>query len=123
MNTSRKKEIGLAVLVIAVGVAWLLNVWNVIPGVDWVWTGGLGVIGILTLALAGLNQLTVIIGPFIIIGLILSILRQTGRLSTNVEVPVLVIVFGALLLCSYLLRVPLPKYLQLSGTNDQNKFA
>jgi hypothetical protein len=58
MNTSRKKEIGLAVLVIAVGVAWLLNVWNVIPGVDWVWTGGLGVIGILTLALAGLEAVS-----------------------------------------------------------------
>ena len=123
MRTSKKKEIGIAISVIALGVAWLFNVWNVIPGVNWVWTSGLGVMGVLTFVLGGLNRLTVIVGPFLIIGSVLSIIRQTGHLSENIELPILVIVFGALLLCSYILNLPLPEYLQTIDENDGDKKA
>jgi len=35
MNES-KSMVAIAVLVIALGVAWLLNTLNVIPGIDWI---------------------------------------------------------------------------------------
>jgi hypothetical protein len=123
MNGPKKKEIGFAVLIIAVGIAWLLNVYNVLPGVDWIWSGGLAMLGLLVLAIGGLNQLTVIVGPFLIVASALSVLRQTGRLSTNVEVPMLVIVFGVLLLCSHILPLAPPKYLQGDNDDEQNKTA
>jgi hypothetical protein len=122
MNMSKQKEVAVAVLIIAVGVAWLLNVYGVIPGVNWIWSGGLAVVGVLTFAIGGLNQLTILVGPFLIFGSVLSILRQTGRLSSNIEVPILVIAFGVLLLCSHLLRLPLPKYLQTTR-DDHDKAA
>ncbi len=112
MTSTNRKGVAFAILIIAIGVAWLLNVYGVMPGVNWIWTGSLGVAGALILAFGGLNQLTVIVGPFLIAGSILSILRQVGRVSIDVEVPVLVICFGVLLLISYALRLPLPAYLR-----------
>jgi len=110
MNTSRKMII-LAVLVIALGIAWLLNTLDVIPGVDWLWTGGLGVAGILIMAANGINKLTFVIGPFLLVSSVFSILRQTGRLRTDIEMPVLFIIFGVLFLLSLLLPLPTPEFL------------
>lgn len=106
-------------LVIALGVAWLLNVYHVLPGVNWVWTGGLGVAGVLVLAISGINQLSVLVGPFLIAGSLLSILRQTGRLQLDLEVPILVICFGVLLFLTYVLRLPLPAYLKPTEEDKQ----
>lgn len=119
MNPSRKRGIALSILVVALGVAWLLNVYNVLPGVNWIWTGSLGVAGVLVFAVSGLNQLTVLVGPFLIAGSVLSILRQTGRLRLDLEVPILLICFGVLLFLSYVLRLPLPEYLKQAG--DEKK--
>jgi hypothetical protein len=100
-----------SVLVIALGTAWLLNTLNFIPGVDWLWTGGLGIAGILVLAINGINRFTFVIGPFLLITSVFSILRQTGRLRPNIEVPVLFIVFGVLLLLAMLLPLATPEFL------------
>ncbi len=86
-----KKPIVVSVLIIALGIAWLLNTLHVIPGVDWVWTLGLGISGVLVVAAGGLNKLTFVVGPFLIIASVLSVLRQTGVLRADIEVPVLVI--------------------------------
>jgi hypothetical protein len=99
-------------LIIAVGVGWLLNALGVLPTVNWLWTGGLGACGALILIAGGINQLTVVCGPFLLIASVLSVLRQTGKLSVNIEYPILFIAFGALLLLTYALRIPPPKYLQ-----------
>jgi hypothetical protein len=98
-----------AVLVIALGIAWLLNTLNVIPGVDWLWTGGLGVAGLLVLANKGFTKFTFVIGSFLLISSVCSILRQTGMLRPNIEMPVLFIVFGVLILVSVLLPLPTPE--------------
>jgi hypothetical protein len=119
MNSAQRKGVALSLLIVAIGVCWLLNVYAVIPGVNWIWTGGLAVAGVLVFALSALNQLTVIVGPFLILGSVLSILRQTGHPRIDLEVPILVIVFGILLLLSYVLRLPPPAYLQ--GSNSREK--
>jgi hypothetical protein len=110
----KKSKAGIVVptLIIALGIAWLLNTLHVLPGVDWMWTGGLGVCGILVVAIGGINKLSAVVGPFLLVGSVLSVLRQTGRLSVDIEMPVLFIVFGVLLLLAYLLPLPMPEFLQ-----------
>lgn len=100
------------ILVMGLGSAWLLNVLDVIPGVDWIWTVGLGMIGVLTLVFGGINRVSVVIGPFLMSASILSILRQTERITEKVEVPTLIIILGALIIVSYMLKVPMPDMLQ-----------
>ena len=119
----KKSKAGLIVplLVIGLGVAWLLTNLKILPGVDWVWTGGLGLCGILALALGGLNKFSVVVGPFLLIGSIFSILRQTGRLAADLELPILFIIFGVLLLLAYLLPLPLPEFLEPEDGPKGNK--
>jgi hypothetical protein len=105
------------VLVIVVGVTWLLNVLHVIPGVNWIWTAGLAAVGILTLAMGGINKLTVVVGPFFIAASVCSVLRQTGRLAVDIEIPILTIVLGCLLLLGQALDLPLPRLLR-SGDSE-----
>lgn len=109
--TSRKRFV-VPILVILLGVTWLLNVLKIIPGVDWIWTVGLAAVGILTLAVGGINKLTAVTGPFFIVASVCSILRQTGRLEIDREVPILTIVLGCLLLLVQLINLPLPEIMK-----------
>jgi len=112
-----RKRLVVPILIIVVGVAWLLNVMGVIPGVDWIWTGCLAAAGILTLALGGVNKLTVVVGPFLIVASVCSILRQTGRLPIDYEIPILTILIGCLLLLAYVLDLPTPDILKPDREN------
>lgn len=105
------KSVVISLLIIAVGIAWLLNTLRVIAGVDWIWTTALAAVGLLTLAWGRLNKFTFIMGLFLIIGSVFSVLRQTGALSVDVEVPLLVIVFGLLFLVAQLPMIPAPQTL------------
>src|SRR5438874_10498863 len=107
--SAKRRMIMVAVLVIALGTAWLLNTLNVISGVDWLWTGGLGVAGILVFAGKGITKFSFVIGSFLLIASACSILRQTGNLRPNIEIPALFIVFGVLILVSILLPLPGPE--------------
>ena len=102
----KSQSVAISLLVIAVGGAWLLNTMNVIPGVNWVWTVGLAASGILLLMLTGLNKLSVVVGPFLIVASVLSLLRQQGTLHIDREVPYLVIALGVLMLISTLSSLP-----------------
>lgn len=103
---TKKPAIAISLLIIALGSAWLLNVMGVIPGVDWVWVGSLGISGILLLALARLDRFNFVVGTSLLISSILSVLRQTGKLTVNIEAPVLFITLGLLLLLAHLLPIP-----------------
>ncbi len=105
---TRKSATAISLLIIALGVAWLLNVTKVIPRVDWVWVMGLGVSGILLLAFAQMDRFNFVIGVSLIVSSILSVMRQTGRLVINIEAPVLFITVGILLFLSQLLPLPAP---------------
>ncbi len=52
-NPHNKKSVVVPVLLITVGFGWLLTAQEVIPGVNWVL--GLGIVGVLTFALGGVN--------------------------------------------------------------------
>jgi hypothetical protein len=107
-----KKPIVVSVLIIALGVSWLLNTLHVIPDVDWVWTAGIGICGVLVFVAGEFNKLTFVVGTLLLTASVLSVLRQTGRLRVDVEVPVLVIALGVLVLLSHLFGLKTPELLQ-----------
>lgn len=102
----------LPAMLIIVGSGQLLTTLGVAPGIDWVWTLGLAAIGVLAVTWGGLDKVSVVVGPFFIAASLLSILRQTGRLPVDVEVPILVILAGVLLLLARLPMVPPPDWIQ-----------
>ena len=99
------KKLVSPILTIVVGITWLLNTLNIIPGVDWVWSVGLAAAGILSIAVGGLNKVSIVTGPFLIIESVFSVMRQTGRISIDVEIPILIIVLGVLMLISQLSKL------------------
>ena len=103
-----KKTLLLPALLIIVGVGWLLTTLGISPGIDWIWTLGLAGVGMLTFVVGGFDKVTFVAGVFFIVTSILSVLRQTGRLSIDVEVPILVILAGVLLLAARHPAVPMP---------------
>ena len=80
------KQYVVPILVIVVGTGWLLNVQGVIPQVDWIWTCALAAVGILIPAVGGMDKLNAVIGPFLVVSSICSILRQLDRLPIEKEV-------------------------------------
>lgn len=105
-------------LIIAFGVGWLLTALHVLPGVNWVWLLALGGTGILVLVTSGVNKVSIVVGPLLMLATVLSLLRQTGRLSVEVEVPMLVIAVGMLMLIARLAPVPPPKWLSEKPRGD-----
>ena len=101
-----------ALLLISVGIGWLLTTSGVIPGVNWVWVLGLAVVGFLVLFIGGIDKVTAIVGPFLMISTIFSLLRQSGHLSADTEVPCLLIVAGTLALIVYFLPLSAPDWLE-----------
>lgn len=116
---SDMKTLLVPIVLITIGAGWLLTTLGVAPGVDWVWTLGLAVVGLLAIAVGGLDKVSVVLGPFFIIASCLSILRQTGRLHIDVEIPILVILSGVLLLVARLRVIPIPKWI-LQGENGRH---
>ncbi|WP_442505712.1 hypothetical protein SH528x_004513 [Novipirellula sp. SH528] len=97
-------------LLIVVGVGWLLTTLGVTPSINWIWTLGLAVAGFLPFALHGFDKLTVTVGPFFLIASLLSVLRQTGQLNIDHEMPILVILAGVLLLVARSPLIPVPQW-------------
>jgi hypothetical protein len=108
------KALVIPILLITLGVGWLLTTMGVVPQVDWVWTLGVALVGILAFALGGFDKLTFVVGSFFLLASILSILRQTGRLGVNIEIPVLVIAAGPLMLVALMRFIPVPRWLEES---------
>ena len=90
----------------------MLNTLNIIPGVGWAWSIGLATVGILSVAVGGFNKVSILTGPFLIIASVFSVMRQTGRINIDFEVPILVIVLGVLMLISQLSKLQLPDALK-----------
>lgn len=103
------KGILISFLIIAIGLAWLLNTLQFIRGVDWIWTLSLGAVGVLTLGWGKLNKLSFVMGAFLVVASLFSVLRQTGAIRIEIEVPVLVMVFGLLFLAAQLPVIPWPQ--------------
>ncbi len=106
---SGKTMLVVPLLLITVGTGWLLTTLGVAPDIDWIWTLGLVVIGV-TVLTRGIDKVTVVVGPFFLVSSFLSLLRQTGRLEVDVEVPILVISAGLLMLVARINAVPVPDW-------------
>ena len=106
------KKLIAPILTIIVGLTGLLNTLNSIPEVDWAWSIGLATVGILSVAIGGFNKVSIVTGPFLIIASVFSVMRQTGRINIDLEVPILVIVLGVLMLISQLSKLQLPDALK-----------
>ena len=115
------KALVIPILLITLGVGWLLTTMGVVPQVDWVWTLGVALVGILAFALGGFDKLTFVVGSFFLLASILSILRQTGRLGVNIEIPVLVIAAGLLMLVALMRFIPVPRWLEESPEKPGTK--
>lgn len=98
------------ILIITVGIGWLLTTLGIMPNVNWVWTLALAVAGILSVVVGGLNKISIISGPLLLVASLFSLLRQTGRLDIDHEIPILTIVFGVLLLVARHPSIPLPEW-------------
>lgn len=109
MQTDRK-SLFLPILLIALGAGWLLTTLGFVPEVNWIWTIGLAVLGISAFAISGFDKVTVVVGGFLIVASMLSVLRQTERLKIDHELPILVMVTGCLLLIARNKSVPLPNW-------------
>lgn len=107
---SSKGALVVPIMVITVGVGWLLTTQGYGAGIDWVWSLGLAVVGVLTLALSGIDKVSIVIGPLFLIAGLFSVLRQAGRMNIDTEVPILVIVVGVLLMVAKLPAVPVPAW-------------
>ena len=92
------KKLIVPVLTILVGISWLLNSLGIMPGVDWIWTIGLAVTGIICILTGGKNKLSYVTGPFLLVASMSSFLRQSGKISIDLEIPLLITVFGILML-------------------------
>jgi hypothetical protein len=111
MSSNNKALLVIPILIIVVGVGWLLTAKGFAPGVNWIWTLGLGVIGIVTFVLSKrLDKVSVVIGPFFLLASLLSVLRQTDQISLDTELPMLVISIGVLLLVAQLPSIPKPNW-------------
>lgn len=122
MTKQPKGPLALSILIIAVGIGWLLTVQGFVAGVDWLWTMLLGTVGVLTFVLSGgVDKVSVVVGPFFLLTSVLSILRQRGALSVDVEIPLLVILIGVLLFFAQMSFIPAPGWLTPLAAEPEKK--
>jgi hypothetical protein len=63
MSSKSRAPLVIPILIIVVGVGWLLTARGFAPGVHWIWTLGLGVVGILSFVLSkGVDKVSVVLG-------------------------------------------------------------
>lgn len=97
---------------ITLGTGWLLTSRGVFPGVNWLWVLALGGAGALCLLLWGLDKATFFIGSMLMLTSVASVLRQTGRLELNTEIPSLVIASGVLMILARWLPIRWPEWVR-----------
>jgi hypothetical protein len=115
MVTKSRAPIVISVLIIVVGVGWLLTALGIGPGINWLWTLGLGVIGILIFVVSrGIDKVSVVLGTFFLLASLLSMLRQTEQLRLDIEIPLLIISIGILSLIAQLPAIPKPRWYEES---------
>ena len=110
-GTNNNSTLVVPILMIAVGVGWLLSTLQIIPEINWLWTAGLAAAGLMPFALGGLDKVNIVVGPWFLSASVLSVLRQSGKLSFDVEVPILVIIGGLLMIVARSPAFPSPSWL------------
>ena len=106
-----KTPLVVSILIITVGVGWLLSALKVDADINWVWTLGLGVVGILTFVIAGgIDKMSVVLGPWFLAAALLSVPHQKNQINFNIEVAILVILLGVLIFIAQMSRIRKPHW-------------
>ncbi|MFM7137371.1 MAG: hypothetical protein ACKO1M_09945 [Planctomycetota bacterium] len=101
----------LGILLVALGGGWLLSSMGFIPAVEWAWTIGLAVVGVLAVTLSGFDKVSFVVGGFFGLASLFSMLRQLAVMPAAVEVPSLVLSAGVVLLLARSRALPLPRWI------------
>lgn len=111
MNTFK---VGVVVswIIIVIGLCGLLENLDFLPGVDWFLVGGLATAGKLLFYLSGLNKVSFVLGLFLVVASLLTIFHQLDLLPSHILLPLLLMVFGGLLLGAFVLRLRMPDCLK-----------
>jgi hypothetical protein len=115
--TPSRSLIVFGVITIAFGGIWLLAQLHMLPDINWLWTGFLAGCGALCFAAGGISRASVVMGLWFFAAAVTSVMRRMGGLSFEVEVPVLVIVFGFLLLLAAVMPPDRPRVTVTTNTN------
>jgi hypothetical protein len=107
-----RSSLVLGILLVGLGGGWLLSNMGFIPPVDWAWSIGLAVVGVITVALFGFDKVSLVVGGFFILASVLSVLRQVEVIGVDVEVPILVLSAGVLLLLARIKAIPAPRWIE-----------
>jgi hypothetical protein len=103
-----KKGVIISLLLILTGIGWLLTINNVMENVNWVWPIFLFSVGVISLGFYGINKVNFSIGTVFIISSATSILRQNGKITFQLEIPILLIFLGIFMLISFLINLKTP---------------
>jgi len=102
---SSRSAIGPIVLLI-IGVLILMGQFGIMPRLPTLWTGGLAGCGILTFVFNGFNKSTLVIGSFLLVAAVMSVLRTNKILEIENEIPIIFIVLGVLMLVARSASIP-----------------
>jgi hypothetical protein len=86
------------IVLIILGIAWLLDSFNWLPQVHWLWIFGLSGAGVVILWLDGVNKSSIVVGPLLILAGFLSFVRQYFEIGWRHTFPVMLIAAGVLML-------------------------
>ncbi len=101
-----KKRFIFPLFVLFFGAGWMLDTAKIFPSITWLWPVTLGVLGVCTLLLTKLSRLTLVLGTMFLLMAVCSVFRQAGHLEVRWEIPLLVTLFGLLMLIAQILPIP-----------------
>ncbi len=105
MSPSRQPLAGAIVLMVLSG-CWLLSRLDVLPGIEWGAMLAIGGLGLLTLAVGTIDRQTFVMGFFLLIASMVSVLRHTGHLNSDLALPALMTSLALLLIVSQAIPNP-----------------
>ena len=100
------RNAALPIMLIVLGAAWLLNSLHWLPEVHWIWILGMAGAGIAIMMLDGLTKSSVVAGPLLMLGGLLSFFHQYYALGWRFMIPVMLIVAGLLMLVARSPSIP-----------------
>jgi hypothetical protein len=116
MRNTTKAPLTVPLVLIVFGTSWLVATWLMADDFptnrDYLHlcaTLALGVVGILTMVLRGVDKGGVVLGMVSLLVGVLSGLRLTGHLTLDVEIPLLVLSIGAVLAIMQVLAIQKPR--------------
>lgn len=97
MSPSRQ-QLAVALVLMVLSGCWLLGQLEILPSIQWGAMLAIGGLGLLTLAVGAIDRQTFVMGFFLLIASMVSVLRHTGHLNADLALPALMASLALLLL-------------------------